>query len=58
MRSIAKRIATAGLLLVLILAPGCGAHRLKDAQDSYNEAARLEARVSLELDEERARDAR
>jgi len=41
-----KRIVVAFLLLALTL--GCGAHRLKQAQDSYNQAARIEARASLE----------
>lgn len=46
MKPIIRRTAIAFLLLVV--AVGCGAHRLKQAQDSYNEAARIEARVSFE----------
>lgn len=34
--------------LLLVVAIGCGAHRLKQAQDSYNEAARIELQVSFE----------
>ncbi|UCE64157.1 MAG: hypothetical protein JSU59_03160 [Nitrospirota bacterium] len=36
------------VFLLLIVAFGCGAHRLKQAQDSYNEAARIEVMVSFE----------
>lgn len=46
MHHIIRRIGIAFLLL--IVAVGCGAHRLKQGQDSYNEAARIEARVSFE----------
>ncbi len=35
-------------LLVLGIMFGCGGHRLKQAQDSYNEAARIEAQLSFE----------
>lgn len=39
---------TAVVFLLLLVAIGCGAHRLKQAQDSYNEAAFIEAQVSFE----------
>jgi hypothetical protein len=46
MQHIIRRTAVA--ILLLIVATGCGAHRLKQAQDSYNEAARIEAQVSFQ----------
>jgi len=35
-------------ILAVFLMSGCGTHQLKQAQDSYNEAARIEARISFE----------
>src|SRR5210317_2668855 len=35
-------------LLLLIALSSCGTHQLKQAQDSFNEAARIESTVSLE----------
>lgn len=46
---IMRRTVIAFLLLVITC--GCGAHQLKQAQDSYNAAARIEAQVSWELSE-------
>lgn len=46
---IMRRTVIAFLLLVITY--GCGAHQLKQAQDSYNAAARIEAQVSWELSE-------
>jgi len=35
-------------LLVVALMFGCSVHRLKQAQDSYNQAAQIEAQLSFE----------
>jgi len=35
-------------LLILLLVAGCGAHRLRQAQDAFNGAARLEAQSTIE----------
>jgi hypothetical protein len=35
-------------LLVIVVMFGCGVHRLKQAQDSYNQAAQIEAQLSFE----------
>ena len=39
---------TSILIFILLVAAGCGAHRLHQAQDSFNAASRIEAQVSLE----------
>lgn len=36
------------VLMTLLMMAGCGSHQLKTAQDSYNEAALLEAQLSFE----------
>jgi hypothetical protein len=38
-------------IVLVVITTGCGAHQLKQAQDSYNEAARIEAQASIEADQ-------